>query len=116
MKPVDQPEEMLAQVFALARRRYGNAIKGYWFYDGNTCPGCGGHAGIIKVKGKDAMSLNAFIHRKPGVLIGYLLCGSCARQIFQAAQRNPCVEGPLHARIEQTLIEAYQQHLSSLNA
>ncbi len=106
----------LAQLFARATAQFGNAVKSYWVYDGDPCPGCGFPVEVMHYKGKDALSLNAFIYRPRGVLIGYILCGHCAQQIFDAAERNPGVQTPLHAVIEQNLIKAYQRRLASLDA
>lgn len=116
MKAEESVENALAEMFRLSKARFGNAIKGYWFCDDETCPGCGRPIDLVKIKGQEALSLNAFIHRKPGILIGYLLCKRCARQIFQAAEKNPYQQIPLHAMIEKNLIEAYQRHVNSLPA
>jgi hypothetical protein len=113
MNAKDHADAMLAQLFARAKAQFGSAVKSYWFYDGDSCPGCGFSVDAMKYKGKDALSLNAFIYRPRGVLIGYFLCGLCAQQIFQAAEKNPYVQTPLHAVIEQNLIRAYRRHLAS---
>jgi hypothetical protein len=109
-------EELLTELFTRAKAQFGSAVKSYWFYDGDPCPGCGFPVDAMKYKGQDALSLNAFIYRPRGVLIGYLLCGLCAQQIFEMAQKNPYVQTPLHAVIEQNLIKAYQRYLASLDA
>jgi len=106
----------MARLLAQARRQFGSAVKHYWMYDGDPCPGCGFPVDIMQYKGKDALSLNTFIYRPRGVLIGYPLCGRCAQQIFQAAEKNPGVQTALHAVIENNLIAAYQRHLASLDA
>lgn len=111
-----QVDAMLTELFARAQAQFGNAVKGYWFYDGDSCPGCGSPVTAMKHKGKKALSLNAFIYRPRGVLIGYVLCGRCARHIFQAAQKNPYTQTQLHAVIEQNLTVAYKRHLASLDA
>jgi len=111
-----QVDAMVAELFARAQAQFGNAVKGYWFYDGDPCPGCGSAVSPMKHKGKNALSLNAFIYRPRGVLIGYLLCGRCARYIFRAAQKTPYTQTSLHAEIERNLSAAYQQHLASLDA
>lgn len=100
----------------MSKARFGNAVKGYWLYAEETCPGCGRDIDLIKIKGKEAISLNALIHRKPGILIGYLLCKRCARQIFQAAEKNPYQQIPLHSTIEKNLIAAYDRYRNSLPA
>ncbi len=116
MNPEDYAHAALAQMFALAKAQFGSAVKGQWFYGDDGCPGCGGEVDAVKYKGEDTLSLNAFIYRPRGVLIGYLLCERCARQVMRAAQRIPPAKIPLHATIEQTLIQAYQRYLASLDA
>jgi hypothetical protein len=106
-------EMMIAQ----GKAQFGNAFKAFWFYDGDVCPGCMAHPiDKMKFKGKDALSINGFMYRPRGVLIGYFLCEVCANFIFQEAQKNPYKQTPLHADIERNLAEAYQRHLSSLDA
>ena len=102
----------LAQMFAQAQMQFGKAIKAYRFHDDETCPGCGRRVDFMKVKGKNALSLNAFIYRERGVLIGYLLCGRCAKQVFRDNKRNPGQETSLHDTIEQNLIKAYLRTLN----
>ena len=109
-------DDLLAQMFRQAKAQFGNAVKAYWFNDDDACPGCGGEIDAMKVKGEDALSLNAFIYRKTGVLIGYLLCGRCAKKIFRAAKKNPYQQISLHDVIEANLIKAYQKHLRSMDA
>ncbi len=110
-----QVEAMLETLFIQAKAQFGSAIKGQWFYDGD-CPGCGSPISAMKFKNKDALSLNAFIYRPRGMLIGYLLCGRCAEYIFQAAEKNPYTQTPLHTTIEQNLTAAYLRHMASLDA
>ena len=116
MNATDQAEAMLAELFTRSKAQFGSAVKGFWFYDGDPCPGCGFQVDAMKVKGEEVLSLNAFIYRPRGMLIGYGLCGRCAQQIFQAAERKPGVQTPLHAVIEQNLIKAYQRYLASQDA
>ncbi|WP_423224351.1 hypothetical protein [Candidatus Amarolinea aalborgensis] len=116
MNPEDHAHAALAKMFAIAKAQFGSAVKSQWFYVGDGCPGCGRAVGAVKYKGEDTLSLNAFIYRPRGVLIGYLLCERCARQMLAAGQRKPAVQTPLHATIEQTLIQAYQRYLGSLDA
>lgn len=106
----------LNQMFSLARAQFGDAVKSQWFYDGDACPGCGREIDAVQWEGKEGMSLNAFIHRKPGVLIGYLLCGRCGEQVMRAGQSPLARQTPLHAKIEQTLIAAYERYIASLPA
>ena len=116
MNPVDQGQAMLAKMFADARSRFGDAVKGYWCYDRDVCPGCGGEIDAVRYKGQDALSLNAFIYRKYGVLIGYVLCRRCAKAVFQTAAQQPMVQKALHATIEKNLSAAYERHRKSLPA
>jgi hypothetical protein len=109
--------ELLSMMFTQAKAQFGDGIKSFWFYDGDLCPGCMARPiDAMKIKGKDALSLNAFIYRPRGVLIGYLLCQTCATHIFDEAQKNPYKQTPLHADIEQNLSAAYHKHLASLDA
>jgi len=110
-------DEILGKLYTQAKAQFGNAIKSFWFYDGDLCPACMARPiGVVKFKGKDALAINAFIYRERGVLIGYFLCGTCAKYIFKEAQKNPYKQTPLHADIEQNLIAAYHKHLASLDA
>jgi hypothetical protein len=108
------PEDMnatLGQLFLQARAQFGNVVKGYWFYQEDPCPGCGRAIDAAKFKGQDALSLNAFIYRERGILIGYFLCGRCAKHIFQAVKVTPGKQTPLHATVETNLVKAYLKHL-----
>ncbi len=108
--------DLLAQMFRQAKTQFGNAVKTHWFNDNDACPGCGREIDVVKVKGRDSLSLNAFIYRERGVLIGYLLCSRCAKKIFRAAKQNPYQQIALHATIEANLIKAYQKYLRSMDA
>ena len=110
-------DEVLNKMFAQAKAQFGDAIKAFWFYDGDLCPACSQRPiGVVKFKGKDALAVNAFIYRERGVLIGYFLCETCAKIIFKEAQKNPYKQTPIHADIERNLITAYHKHLASLDA
>jgi hypothetical protein len=116
-KSANAADELLGKLYAQARMQFGDAIKSYWFYDGDLCPACNRRPiGTIKFKGEDALSMNAFIYRQRGVLIGYLLCETCAAQIFRDAQKNPYTQTPVHAEIERTLIAGYHAFLGKLDA
>ncbi len=109
--------ELLDRFFAQAKAQFGEAVKAFWFYDGDLCPGCMAHSlGIIKFKGENALAINGFIYRPRSVLIGYFLCETCADFIFKEAQKNPFQQTSLHTDIEQNLIAAYHEHLMSLDA
>lgn len=106
-------EEALARMFAIAHARWGPLIASYWFYDEDVCAACGGPIETMRIKGREAISLNTFIYRRRRVLIGYFLCGRCAGVVFMAAQKRPNVQTPLHLAIEERLIQAYERHLAA---
>ena len=112
----DQIEQTMIQMFAQMRAHFGKAVKGHWFYDSEACPGCGRKVSPMRHKGGDALSLNAYIYRKRGILIGYILCGRCANEIHRAAKRNPGVQIARHDTIEATLGQAYEAHMRSMDA
>jgi hypothetical protein len=120
-KPFDESkaavEEIMETLFKQANAQFGPAVKSFWFYDGDLCPGCLQRTiGTMKLKGKEALSINGFIYRPRGVLIGYFLCETCALHIFQEAEKHPYQQTPLHADIEHNLAAAYHKHLSRLDA
>lgn len=105
-------DEMLELLFRQSQMQFGSAIKSRWMHDGDDCPGCGKEIKGMKFKGKNALSLNAFIFREHGVLIAYLLCGKCARFIFREAEKNPLSgQTTLHTEIEKTLKQAFLKHM-----
>lgn len=104
-------ENLLDQLFRQAQWQFGSAVKGRWFHDGDSCPGCGKEVTVTKWKKQDALSLNAFIFREHGVLIAYVLCGKCAGHIFRNAQKNPHGQLPIHEVIERNLKDAFVKHL-----
>ena len=99
-------DDLLELLFRQAQMQFGRAIKSRWFHDGDDCPGCGREINSFKFKKKNSLSLNAFIFREHGVLIAYLLCGNCAKQVINAKQNLP-----LHAEIEKNLKRAFLKHL-----
>ncbi len=110
-------DNIMDSLFRQAKAQFGDAIKAFWFYDGDLCPACVQRSiGVVKYKGRDALAINAFIYRERGVLIGYFLCETCATHIFKEAQKNPYRQTPIHADIERNLTEAYHKHLASLDA
>jgi len=113
-----EADKLLNTIFTRAKAQFGDAVKSYWFYTEEFCPGCLVRPiGTIKIKGENAVSMNAFIYRQRGVLIGYFLCEVCANFIFKEVEKNPKIQTtPLHADIETNLIAAYQKHLMSLDA
>lgn len=112
-----EAEKILELMYAQGKAQFGDAMKSFWLYDGDLCPGCLARPiDKIKFKGKDAVSINGFIYRPRGVLIGYFLCEVCAGYIFKEAEKNPYKQTPLHADIERNLADAYFRYLSSLDA
>lgn len=110
-------DEMLEKLYTQVKTQFGDAIQSFWFYNGNRCPACNQRSvGVIKFNDKNALSMNAFIYRERGVLIGYLLCETCARRIFQDAQKKPYTQTPLHAAIERNLISAYISFIKNTDA
>ena len=116
MNAQEKVEADLIQLFIQARAQFGDAVKAYWFNESERCPACSRPVDVFKMKGKESMSLNAFIYRQKGVLIGYFLCGRCAKQIFNDAKRNPYQQTAVHERIETNLKQAYIHHMSSMDA
>ena len=104
--PSKEITDVLDLLFRQAQMQFGSAIKSRWFHDGDGCPGCGREINKMKFKGKDAMSLNAFIFREHGVLIAYLLCGKCGKHVIRATETTP-----LHHTIEGNLKKAFLRHL-----
>jgi hypothetical protein len=110
-------ENYLGRFFSQAKAQFGDAVKSFWLYDDELCPACNLRPiGPIKYKGEDALSLNAFIYRPRGVLIGYFLCEPCARRIFEDAQKNPYTQTAVHTEIERNLIIAYHAHRPATKA
>jgi hypothetical protein len=116
MNVQEHVEMLLADLFVRSRAQFGEAIKGFWFYEPDPCPGCGRVIDKMRYKGQDALSLNAYIYRARGMLIGYFLCGQCAQTIFRAARRQPGKETALHKTIEVNLGQAYERHINSMDA
>ncbi len=110
-------DKLLNTLFTQAKAQFGDAVKSFWFYEGDLCPGCMARpSGVVKFKGENALAINAFIYRPRGVLIGYFLCETCANFIFEEARKNPYKQTPLHTDIERNLTTAYHKHLASLDA
>lgn len=110
-------DRILSIMFTQAKAQFGDAVKSFWFYEGELCPGCLARPiGVIKMKGENALAINGFMYRPRGVLIGYFLCDTCANYIFKEAAKNPYKQTPLHADIERNLAEAYHRYMASLDA
>jgi hypothetical protein len=113
----DAVEGAMNTLFKQAKDQFGDAVKSFWFYDGDLCPSCLHHKiDSIKSKGQDALAINAFIYRKRCVLIGYFLCEKCALYIFEEAEKKPYQQTPMHTMIEQNLTDAYHKYLASMDA
>ena len=105
-------EEMLAMMMA----QYGDAAEAYWFYEHALCPCCQTNPiDFMTYEGKKTLSINGFMYRARGVLIGYLLCGPCATSIMVLAKLGPKTTKK-HQAIEATLIDAYEKYINSLDA
>lgn len=101
------PEEIIEMMKA----RFGNAVKAYWFYDGDFCPCCLARPiDEMMIEGVRALSINAFMYRERGVLIAYLLCGQCAQEILA---RSPVEPTSKHKAIEDNVVSAYLRYLNS---
>lgn len=109
-------EEILSNLFRDARMHFGNAIRSHWFYDRDDCPGCGSEVDALEKDGERLVSINAYIHRERGVLIGYFLCSRCLKDIQAMQQRGPLGRSPLHENIEATIVAAYRDYIGSLDA
>ena len=103
--------DLLEQLFRTAQMQFGSAVRSRWLHDGDGCPGCGREIDATKFKGKEMLSLNAFIFRDHGVLIAYLLCGKCAGYIIKESKKNPFTQTALHSEIEKNLKQAFLKHL-----
>ena len=116
MQPNENVDDILAFMFLQAQKQFGKAVKSYWFHEENNCPSCGRTIDSWRHKKRQAISLNAYIFRKRGVLIGYFLCSKCARQIHREAKINPGIQTARHAAIEKNLETAYLKHMNSMDA
>lgn len=95
--------EFLDDLFWRMKMQLGGVIESRWFYTADGCPGCGKAIKGMKWKGKDALSINTFIYREQKVLIGYLLCGKCARYVHKASETDQNTKTELHETIEKNL-------------
>ena len=102
-----------ANIIKMMKAQFGNAVKAFWFYDGDFCPCCGGEIDEMVYKGQRTVSVNAFMYRQHGVLIGYFLCGQCATAIHEHGKYEKMDQ---HVAIEDNLKKAYRRHINSLDA
>ena len=99
-------------IIDMMKAQFGNAVKAYWFYDGDLCPCCLTRPiDEMMFEGKKALSINAFMYRERGVLIAYLLCGKCAEKLVALSPKEPT---PMHKDIENNLVTGYLRHVNSL--
>jgi hypothetical protein len=98
--------QLFDDLYNRLKMQSGGAIRSRWFHTEEACPGCEKKLTNMKYEGKNAISLNTFIFREQGVLIGYLLCGKCAKQLFKKGEA-PGKHLPLHDAIEKTLKSSY---------
>ena len=99
-------------IIEMMKAQFGNAVKAYWFYDGDLCPCCLSRPiDEMMFEGEKALSINAFMYRERGVLIAYLLCGKCAEKLVALSPTKPT---PMHKTIEENLISAYLSYVNSL--
>ncbi|MHB0935366.1 MAG: hypothetical protein ACYDCO_16630 [Armatimonadota bacterium] len=116
----DQPKTLADTYLEMMQAQFGDSVKAFWFYEGDRCPCCGELNPIAEMTERErTISLNGYMYRARGVLIGYILCIKCANAVMAACQEKEArLTGttPLHQQIEQYLMRAYHRYLSSLNA
>lgn len=110
----DTAESYFDNFIGLMKAQFGDAIESVWFYDGDLCPCClTRQIDAMDYHGERALSVNGFMYREYGVLIGYFLCPKCAEWIMAESKNGPT---PLHKIIETNLSSAYRRHMSSSRA
>ena len=90
------PEEFVESITKTMQAHYGSAAKTYWVYFDDLCPCCQVHKiDEFILKGERAVSINGFMYREKSVLIGYFLCGECAKKIHALTvyQKSPSARG-----------------------
>ena len=97
--------DLMDDLYEMAKLQFGDVVKARWFHKEDACPGCGKKINAMKYKSQSAMSVNTFIYRDRGVLIVYLLCGKCGKQVIKATENLP-----LHAEIEKNLKSSYLRY------
>lgn len=110
----ENKEKFANDIIDMMSAQFGKAVKSYWVYIDDLCPGCCvNDIGIFYLKGKEAICINGFMYRDKGVLISYMLCRDCAKIVLKATPDKP---SPVHTTIETTLKAAYNRYISSLDA
>jgi len=92
---------LLDQVYAQSKIQFGEAVESSWLYAKKNCPGCGKGVSHKSRPGK-TLSINAFLYRPQGVLIGYILCKKCGTKVCRTTRK-----ALLHTTIEHSLSNAY---------
>jgi hypothetical protein len=109
-----EPTDFADSVLDMMRAQFGDAMKGYWFYEDPLCPCCRVQPiDLITYQGQKALSINGYMYRAKGILIAYALCSTCAGQVIKMRPGTP--KSPQHAAIEETLATAYDRYLASLD-
>jgi hypothetical protein len=50
-----EAEKILELMYMQGKAQFGDAVKSFWFYEGDFCPGCLARPiGVIKMKGENA--------------------------------------------------------------
>ena len=114
MRQKNETEQWFNSILDTMKAQFGSAAKHYWVHAEMICPGCGKPIEEFMVNNKRSMSVNGFMYREKEVLIAYFLCGECAKEIL--AQSHKYEKTSRHLLIEQTLTEAYNRYLTTLNA
>ncbi len=64
-------EGVLKMMYEQGKAQFGKAMKGFWLYDDDLCPAClQNPAGEVNFQGEKALSINGFMYRERGILIG----------------------------------------------
>jgi hypothetical protein len=88
-------DEILSLMPAQGERQWGNAVKSFWFYDSDLCPGrMAPPVGAMKIKGGQGLPINAFIYRPRDVLIGYFLVENAP--VLSTARQRKIPSNKLH--------------------
>lgn len=106
-------KDFTASILDLLKARFGNAAKSFWVYEDDRCPCCMNPVDFMIYEGKKTLSINGFMYREKGVLIGYLMCGQCANAIMAHLRYE---KTDMHVTIEANLISAYKRYMASLDA
>lgn len=107
-------EDFFEGAMRMMRAHFGSAARAVWVCDDELCSCCGKRKiDLMMYQGQEALSINAYMHRERGVMIGYLLCGECALDVMTESEGGA---GKLHQAIEKNLERAYARFLNSHSA